>query len=335
MSGIAQEMTSDGVEKAAGPVRKFSRLLFIGSVGYSGSTLLDMILGANQGMTSLGEVAKLAEFYRMGANCTCGVPVPSCPFWARVEKSLQEEQHGSPDFSLGRFPLISSRSHRSIHRTLPTLAESLLLLGSRRIWNLASAISASVSEYRQIAANTLQLFDTVARLCDSPVIVDSSKEPVKLKSLYLTDPQRFYLVLLVRDGRAVTFSQMKHKDMDFEAAARRWARYNWNLHLMMKTIPRQRTLLIRYEDLCRDTEAEIGRVMEFSGMARTVDFRSFQLDKQSYHNIGGNPMRARTGETKITLEETWKSRITAEQETIFQKVAGKWNRKFGYAPLAS
>jgi Sulfotransferase domain len=328
-------MMSDGVQTAAKPLRSFSRLVFIGSVGYSGSTLLDMILGANQGMTSLGEVAKLAEFYRVGAKCTCGVAVPRCPFWARVERTLQEEFRDTPDFSLGRFPLISQRSHRSIHRVLPTLAETLLLLGSRRIWNMASAISASVSEYRQIASNTLQLFDTVARLCESPVIVDSSKEPVKLKSLYLADPQRFYLVLLVRDGRAVTFSQMKHKNMDFEAAARRWARYNWNLHLVMKTIPRQRTLLVRYEDLCRDTEAEIARVLEFSGMARTVDFRSFQLDKQSYHNIGGNPMRARTGETKITLEESWKSRITAEQEALFQKVAGKWNRKFGYAPQAS
>lgn len=330
MTGMTENMIRETGSVAAETVQRFQKLLFIGSVGYSGSTLLDMILGANEGITSLGEVAKLAEFYQSGGKCTCRLPVADCPFWRQVENELKREMADGDDFSLGRFPLISSRTHRGKHRFIPTLAEMMLILGSRRAWNSASIISRSIAEYCQIADNTLRLFDTVARLCKSPVIVDSSKEPVKLKTLYLADPDRFLLVLLVRDGRAVTFSQMKHKGMDFESAARRWARYNWNLSLVMKSIPRHKTLLMRYEDLCRDPVAEIGRLLKFAGMPMTVDFRTFRLDKPSCHNIGGNPMRARTGETEIRLEETWKTRITEDQEALFQKVAGKWNRKFGY-----
>lgn len=308
------------------------RLLFIGSVGYSGSTLLDMILGQEPNFTALGEVAKLAEFHSQGLRCTCGSPVSRCEFWTQVEREIENCFVGNPanHFSLGEFPLISKRVHPTIHRWLPTMPESLLLLGNRTLWSYFARRSQSVQEVDLAARNTLILFHTVAGMTNSKIIVDSSKEPVKLKSLYLVDPQRFRLIFLIRDGRAVTLSQMKHKNLSFEAAARRWARYNFNLRWMMKTIPSRQCMFMRYEDLCRFPRREINRIYSFLNMAGSTDNRPLQLDKATCHNIGGNPMRRRFEESDIVLDEGWRTTITPEQLQLFERIAGRWNRSFGY-----
>jgi Sulfotransferase domain len=320
------------VEGAMNLTQNMEQLLYIGSVGYSGSTLLDMVLGLDPNFTALGEVAKLAEFHAQGLRCTCGIPVSCCEFWTQVERALGNAIQGNTanQFSLAEFPLISKRVHPTIHRLLPTLPESLLLLGNKMLWSYFTRRSSSVYEVDLAARNSLVLFDAIAGLTNSRVIVDSSKEPVKLKSLYLADPERFRLIFLIRDGRAVTLSQMKHKNLGFEDAARRWARYNFNLRLMMRSIPTRQIMLMRYEDLCRFPRREIDRVYAFLGISRKTDNLPLQLDKAACHNIGGNPMRRRFEESDIVLDEGWRRAITQEQMAVFERIAGHWNQRFGY-----
>ena len=55
-----------------------------------------------------------------------------------------------------------------------------------------------------------------------------------------------------------------------------------------------------------------------------------ELRKQESHSLGGNPMRFRLEESTIRLDEQWREQLTEEDLKIFESVAGKMNRKFGY-----
>lgn len=62
-----------------------ARLVFIASLGRSGSTLLDLLLGANPQIVGLGEVWKTLRLAGDEQHrCTCGAPALECPVWGEV-----------------------------------------------------------------------------------------------------------------------------------------------------------------------------------------------------------------------------------------------------------
>ncbi len=78
-----------------GPAVASPRLVYITARGHSGSTLLEMMLGAHPAGESLGELKALAR--KRGNACRCGAAsVPDCPFWSKVDELL----HRNSPFSL-------------------------------------------------------------------------------------------------------------------------------------------------------------------------------------------------------------------------------------------
>ncbi len=132
---------------------------------------------------------------------------------------------------------------------------------------------------------------------------------------------------MVRDGRAVCRSLRQRHNMIYEEAVHYWVRCNHNLKLIMKTVPKEKIKLVRYEDLCNNTDKELKSVFEYIKLDSPINTI---LNKTGYHNIGGNPMRFRTNEQEIRLDEKWKNEITADEARIFEKIAGRMNRAFGY-----
>ena len=115
-------------------VRLFKRAVYIASVGYSGSTLLDMLLGANDGVTTLGEVGLLARYARAGGGCTCGEALEVCGFWSAVEKQLKAK-HGLKK-NLKNFDLTVEEVSQTIFRILPNLTDVGLITGNKYIWDI-------------------------------------------------------------------------------------------------------------------------------------------------------------------------------------------------------
>ncbi len=65
-------------------------IAFVASCSYSGSTLLDILLGTLNDMEALGEIKKLTEhFLQTGGsgNCCSGEPFRDCPVWAQNRRS--------------------------------------------------------------------------------------------------------------------------------------------------------------------------------------------------------------------------------------------------------
>lgn len=62
-------------------------VVYITSLGHSGSTLLDFLISANSRVVSVGELSELPK--QLAARCTCGFDrLHDCPFWLTVQSEL-------------------------------------------------------------------------------------------------------------------------------------------------------------------------------------------------------------------------------------------------------
>jgi len=65
--------------------------VFIASLGHSGSTLLDLMLGSHPRLVSLGEVhATIARAAEKQNVCTCGKAADDCPVWGPVLAAVRK-----------------------------------------------------------------------------------------------------------------------------------------------------------------------------------------------------------------------------------------------------
>ena len=66
--------------------------VFIASLGHSGSTLLDLMLGSHPRLVSLGEVhATIARAAEKQNVCTCGKAADDCPIWGPVLAAARKD----------------------------------------------------------------------------------------------------------------------------------------------------------------------------------------------------------------------------------------------------
>lgn len=302
------------------------QVVYIASVGHSGSTLLDMLLGANDGITSLGEIYRLAWYARDNASCTCGEPIAECPFWSQVEEKLQDRLNSRT--KLRDFDLTEEGVNQTMFRKLPSLTDIGLVAGHRGVWNGICVTNKKANLYRQAAKNCVVVYELACAVDGGDTVVDSSKYSLPLKARYMELGSKMKIIFLIRDGRGVTKSLVKSQKLTYEQAARKWTRFNWNLRLIVRSIPESQIFQLKYEDLCADASGTLDALTGFLGRAEPLEIRPLLKDR--HHDIGGNPMRFRRSETTIKLDDSWRQTITNEEHDLFQKIAGKTNKKYGY-----
>jgi hypothetical protein len=77
------------------------RIIFIASLSHSGSTLLDLLLGAHPNFVGLGELYKVLQMSpaqlesEKVMRCTCGQHVADCVFWNPTLSALQKQADSS------------------------------------------------------------------------------------------------------------------------------------------------------------------------------------------------------------------------------------------------
>ncbi len=305
--------------------------------GHSGSTLLDMILGGHSQISALGEaysIAYAARGHKTRSLCTCGAQVPDCPFWQRVDAALAELTGLPAGRALSGLevadvpsPNASEASGARPIRMRSHLHDLALVLGLRPLWNAATHLSPEVRRRRRHARNLCTLYEAARRAHGTPVVVDSTKDPGVLKSVWLEAPESLRVVVLERDGRAVCWSRMRREGATMADAARTWAAEAFRRRAVLLSVPARQTIRLRYEDLCADPEAEVARLCAFLGLAFEPAMLAFRAGR---HNLGGNPMRLRPDETTIRLDEDWKRELSQDDLDSFERIAGKTNRRLGY-----
>lgn len=321
-----------------------ARMGYVLAASHSGSTLLAMLLGAHADIctngelkfTNLGDIAK----YR----CSCGEPIRTCPFWLSVRDAMSCRGY---EFSLEN----AGTDYRSVHgwfagRVLRPLHNGPFL---EHVRDTALRLSGHWRRaYPEIQSRNAALVRSLLEVSGKSVVVDSSKVALRLKYLLRNPELDVRVVRTIRDGRAVVLTYVdpfnfadatdpnrrgggtgqtyRPHAMSVEGAAYLWRRSNEEAEAALAQVSPERVIRVRYEALCADPMAVLGRVFNFLGVdpARgTLDFRSVG------QHVIGNGMRHDTT-SEIRLDERWKSVLTDKDLKTFDRVAGVWNRRFGY-----
>jgi len=287
---------------------------------------MDLLLNRNPLIQGVGEFYRLSRQARTNyESCTCGQPVMECPFWLEVQAELQRVMSAHSD----------SRLLESIEIDVPKREQGMvtnlvqqasLILGNPSLHHALSR--RFLRRSNQALQNSMAVYEAIRRVSHCPVILESTKNPRRLKELYLADPRSFRLIYLIRDGRAVAASAMRRVGMDMKTAAGEWERWNRRSWWAQLTVPAQQKLRIRYEDICRSPEPTLQSICQFLDVP--FEQSMLELRKRESHSLSGSPMRFRREESTIRLDEQWREQLTEKDLRIFNSVAGPMNRRFGY-----
>jgi hypothetical protein len=297
---------------------------FILAHSFSGSTLLSFLLGTHPEIATVGEMFIAPTHNTDDYPCSCGEPIARCAFWREV--SARMAARGVP------FDLRSADSSLT--------AASYGLLGSRVVWaeprgpflegirRTALRLMPGVRREldRRIAVNR-HLAEVILDLRDGRVFVDATKRPGRALLLQRDPRLDLQVIHLVRDGRAVSRSTIRNLGRTVEDGARSWAASLRRSEELRRTLPPERWLTVRHEDLCRDSRGTLARIFEFLNVAPEPEIGDFRA---ADHHIIGNRMRlSRTSE--IRLDERWRTELTPEQLRKIERIAGPELTRYGYA----
>lgn len=301
-------------------------VLYVAGWGRSGSTLLDRLLGQHPDVVAVGE---LRDIWLRGLvedrRCGCGQPFSACPFWIEVGFVA----FGGWDH-VDRVRLNQLRNTVDRPWTVPLLA---------RPSRAPRAFRRDLDEY---AATLRRLYEAISRVAGRPVTVDSSKIATHAMVLHHAGLD-LRVVHLVRDSRAVVHSWRKIVDRPdatgqadtmlrygTATGAGRYVLYNTFAHLLPRLgVP---SLRLRYEDLARDPGPSVRAVLGHVGLGPadlgTAPDRPVRL--LATHTVDGNPMRFRTGDVPVSLDDQWKRRLPVRHRLVATVLTAPLLRSYGY-----
>ncbi|NUT35539.1 MAG: sulfotransferase [Hamadaea sp.] len=309
-----------------------ARVIFLGGLGRSGTTLIERVLGEVPGVCALGEVVHLWQRdLRDDERCGCGVPFSGCDFWERVGVAAFGGWH-----------------RVDVHRVL---ALRDLVERTRHIPRLATRVPHSYAELvREYADYYVRVYDAAATVAGASVVVDSSKHSALAHVLrYATDPALgdpaldLRVLHVVRDARGVAYSWTK-KVRRPESADDEMTRYApaqsallWTAHNAAFGLLRRRGVRVRrlrYEEFLADPQSSLRKLVAYAGLdPSAVDLGWLEADHVTLgvsHSAAGNPMRFTTGRLPLHRDDAWRDRLAPRQRAVVSAVCAPMLKAYGY-----
>ena len=304
-------------------------VLYITGHGYSGSTLLTFLLGSHPQIATVGELG-IAERAKLQTtpeqyHCSCQVPVRECDFWRRVRREMGERGH---DFDVWDSDLdFRARSGGLSDVILRAVQRGPVLELARSVG--VRVVPGARRELARILSRIEALAEVVTGIKGSRVFLDSSKRPERAVFMRRIPSFDMRVIHLVRDGRAVSWSNMKNLGLGPEAAADSWVADNRAAEQARRWFPPERWMTLRHEDVCADPAGAQSRICSFAGLPPgngVPDFRGVE------QHVIGNRMRL-SSTSEIRLDERWRTAVTREQMAVIERRVAPLNRGYGYGAL--
>ena len=138
------------------------KVIYIAGYGHSGSTLLDMILGSNEGCFSAGELTFITRDTIMEEYCSCNQKISKCKVWSEVIKLWEKNRQ------------ISYQQYHQLHWRFERNKTTFRTFINRFFPS---------AEFKSYCLATLQLFQAIKKITGRSVIIDSSKTPQRVAVL--------------------------------------------------------------------------------------------------------------------------------------------------------
>jgi hypothetical protein len=310
--------------RLSGPVR----VVFIGGLGRSGSTLLDRMLDRLDDVCSVGELVHLWQRGLAENNrCGCGQRFRDCQFWCRVG----EQAFGGWD-ALDVEEVLALKGAVDRNRYVP-----LMVLPA--LW---PPYRARLRRYLDLLE---RLYQAVRQVSGRPLLVDASKHASHAFLVRRLRGLDLRLVHLVRDSRGVAFSWTKlmrrAEVVDGDALmatdtplrmSARYVSYNLLFHLLPRLGVRR--LLLRYESLVGDPAGELTRVLDHAGRPPADGELGFVgdgwVELGPSHALAGNPMRFRSGRVPLRVDEEWRGQLRRRHRLLTMVSTWPLLLRYGY-----
>jgi hypothetical protein len=302
------------------------RVVFLGGLGRSGTTLLERMLGELPGVCPLGEVVHLWQRDLCDdERCGCGERFSVCGFWREVGLRAFG---GWQNIDVVRILALRDAVERTRH--IPRLASG----------RLPDTHEPLVSEY---ADYYRRIYQAAAETAGAGLVVDSSKHASLAYCLRWAPDLDLRVVHVVRDSRGVAYSWTKTVVRPESHRGDQMTRYPpsrsamlWNTHNAAFDLLRRRGVAvhrIRYERLLAAPADTLREVAAFAGLADTgpLDFLTDHSVRLGIcHSAAGNPMRFVTGELPLHRDEAWRTALPPGQRRLVGALTAPLLTAYGY-----
>ena len=296
-------------------------------VGRSGSTVMDTVLGNHPDAVSVGELFNLPRLGWVGNNyCACGSRCGECDFWNEVRATWLDRAENA---TVETFIQAQSKF------------EFFPKLGAGKWGRLRQADKSP--ELQQFLFNTREMLAAIRKVSGKQVIVDSSKNPLRAALLAKIPDVDVSFVHLVRDGRAVAWSQMKAYQKNEKAGIQVpfYSKPSWRTigywaadSAICDRIRRQngdRCRMVRYEDFVADPETALGTIGRVAGLdyssvaSRLASGDAFEFG----HTVAGNRVRM-SGQIRLKADLEWTEKLPKLDRWLCWQIASGKLKQYGY-----
>jgi hypothetical protein len=298
-----------------------ARVLYLGGLGRSGTTLVERLLGELPSVCALGEIVHLWQRDILDdERCGCGARFSACTFWKRVgERAFG----GWSTVDVARVHALRDAVERTRH--IPRLAKP----------------SPEVLEY---ASFYTRVYRAAAEVSGAAVVVDSSKHSALAHVLRWAGDIDLRVVHVVRDARGVAYSWTKTVSRPETDGIDEMTRYSpsrsallWNAHnaafglLARRGVPVHR---VRYEQFLADPRAALTDLAAYAGVPVAGADLKFVGDGHADlgvgHSAAGNPMRFTVGRLALRRDDAWTVALPPRQRRLVGAVCAPMLRAYGY-----
>lgn len=308
------------------------KVLSVTGAGRSGTTVLASILDGIDGWSSAGELRQLwKRGVAEGRPCACGLVPERCPVWAPVVARTLLRSDGMPrDDALRR--IVTAQQALSPWRR------------RARVLRSAGGGDGAWTDLEQVRSTMAAGLAAFAHITGARVVVDTSKRAEDAAVLAAINGVEHYVLHIVRDPRAVVHSWRRSKSFyaggsqrtmgtrRLPSTVRRWIENCLSTELLLRQLPPDRWLRIRYEDFSENPRAVVGDIIFLlgeSGEAPFEDDHTVRLGAN--HIVAGNPSRFTTGSVQIKADDEWASRMPRRDQLFVEWATKPLMYRYGYA----
>jgi Sulfotransferase family len=304
------------------------RVLFLGGLGRSGTTLLERVIGELPGAFPLGEIVHLwIRDIQDDERCGCNKPFSGCPFWTQVgERAFG----GWANVDVDRV------------RHLAAAVDRTRFIPRHMIRRLSAQVRADLAEYNSYY---VRVYRAAQEVSGASVLIDSSKHSSLAYCLSFEPEIDLRVLHVVRDSRGCAYSWTKHVERPETDGADEMARFTptqtamlWNAHnVAFSVLGRASTAAVRrlrYEEFVADPLATVASIAQFAGLdlpAGSLDFMTpDQVELGTCHSAAGNPMRFVTGTLAMRRDDAWRASFPAGQRRLVSALTAPLLAAYGY-----
>ena len=332
-----------------------SQVIFIAGDGRSGGTLLGQILNGLSDSVYVGELRNIwHEAFEQNEPCGCGERFRHCEFWrAVVEKAF------------GSFERVDARAMLNMHRSVARERYTPMLMLLNRV--PAELLGSKLP--RVYEESLSRLYRGIREVAGKSVVVDSSREASQALILARIPGIDLRALHLVRDSRAVAFSNSRGKPIFradnasqyrkpgwISSASRKLAfgedgatrillrqgavasalQWTWRNawasgipHSRHRRIPYTR---LRYEDLVRDPRETIGLALDQLGLGRPdlAMIQGVHVQLGVNHAVSGNPVKFSSGGVDLRIDDEWRGKMKGRDRKLVSVITSPLMRQYGY-----